>query len=63
MSYGLWGAHSMTLDQPRAQVDSGAIDTVLLALTGMQGRLHGKRLTARHFLAEVAERYRGFERS
>ena len=29
------------------------IDTVLLALTDMQGRLQGKRLTARHFLDEV----------
>ena len=28
---------------------------MLLALTDMQGRLQGKRLTARHFLAEVAE--------
>ncbi len=45
----------MTLDELRQQVDSGAIDTVLLALTDMQGRLQGKRLTARHFLAEVAE--------
>ena len=34
---------------------SGEIDTVLLALTDMQGRLQGKRLTARHFLDEVAE--------
>ena len=31
------------------------IDTVLLALTDMQGRLQGKRLTARHFLDEVVE--------
>jgi len=45
----------MTLDELRAEVDCGAIDTVLLALTDMQGRLQGKRLTARHFLAEVAE--------
>jgi glutamine synthetase len=45
----------MTLDELRAEVDRGAIDTVLLALTDMQGRLQGKRLTARHFLAEVAE--------
>jgi glutamine synthetase len=36
------------------QVRAGAIDTVLLALTDMQGRLQGKRLTARHFLEEVA---------
>jgi glutamine synthetase len=45
----------MTLEELRAQVDEGTIDTVLLALTDMQGRLQGKRLTARHFLAEVAE--------
>src|SRR5258708_24120721 len=45
----------MTLDELRAQVEKGEIDTVLLALTDMQGRLQGKRMTARHFLAEVAE--------
>ena len=45
----------MTLSELRAQVDQGKVDTVLLALTDMQGRLQGKRLTARHFLAEVAE--------
>ncbi len=45
----------MTLAQLRAEVDQGKVDTVLLALTDMQGRLQGKRLTARHFLAEVAE--------
>ena len=33
---------------------AGEVDTVLLALTDMQGRLQGKRLTARHFLDEVA---------
>jgi glutamine synthetase len=45
----------MTLAELRSEVDRGAVDTVLLALTDMQGRLQGKRLTARHFLAEVAE--------
>ena len=45
----------MTLDELRAEVNHGNVDTVLLALTDMQGRLQGKRLTARHFLAEVAE--------
>jgi len=45
----------MTLQELRAQVASGAIDTVLLAICDMQGRLQGKRLTARHFLEEVAE--------
>jgi glutamine synthetase len=44
-----------TLDELRADTKSGAIDTVLLALTDMQGRLQGKRLTAGHFLDEVAE--------
>src|SRR5258708_24160573 len=45
----------MNLKELRAGVDAGEIDTVLLALTDMQGRLQGKRLTARHFLSEVAE--------
>jgi len=45
----------MTLEELRADVERGAIDTVLLALTDMQGRLQGKRLTARHFLEVVAE--------
>src|SRR5580693_274158 len=45
----------MNLVQLRARVDAGEIDTVLLALCDMQGRLQGKRLTARHFLDEVIE--------
>jgi glutamine synthetase len=45
----------MTLEELRKQVESGAVDTVLLAITDMQGRLQGKRLTATHFLDEVAE--------
>jgi glutamine synthetase len=45
----------MTLDELRAKVQEGEIDTVLIALTDMQGRLQGKRLTAQHFLDEVAE--------
>ncbi len=45
----------MTLDELWQQVESGAIDTVLLAFTDMQGRLQGKRLTARHFLDEAVE--------
>jgi glutamine synthetase len=45
----------MNLEELRAQVHAGEIDTVLLALTDMQGRLQGKRLTARHFVEEVAE--------
>jgi glutamine synthetase len=43
----------MTLDELKAATTAGEIDTVLLALTDMQGRLQGKRLTARHFLDTV----------
>ncbi len=45
----------MTLQELREAVADGSIDTVLLAMTDMQGRLQGKRLTASHFLDEVAE--------
>ena len=45
----------MKIEDLRGGVESGAIDTVLLAITDMQGRLQGKRLTARHFLAETLE--------
>jgi glutamine synthetase len=45
----------MTLEELKLQVERGEVDTVLLAMTDMQGRLQGKRLTARHFLDEVAE--------
>ncbi len=45
----------MTLEELRELVGSGTVDTVLLALTDMQGRLQGKRLTAEHFLDEVVE--------
>jgi glutamine synthetase len=43
----------MNLDQLRQAVAAGTVDTVLLAVCDMQGRLQGKRLTARHFLDEV----------
>jgi glutamine synthetase len=46
---------AMTLEELQALVERGAIDTVLLAITDMQGRLQGKRLTARHFLDEVSQ--------
>ncbi len=47
----------MKLEDLTEAVERGEIDTVLLALTDMQGRLQGKRLTARHFLDEVAENH------
>jgi glutamine synthetase len=43
----------LELETLRAGVDAGEIETVVLALTDMQGRLQGKRLTARYFLDEV----------
>ncbi|MHB8533282.1 MAG: glutamine synthetase family protein, partial [Solirubrobacteraceae bacterium] len=46
---------SVTLEELTEAVEQGAVDTVLLAITDMQGRLQGKRLTATHFLAEVVE--------
>jgi len=44
----------MTIDELRRAMEAGEVDTVLLAMTDMQGRLQGKRLTAQHFLKEVA---------
>ncbi len=43
----------MNPDELRSSVEHDAIDTVVLAIPDMQGRLMGKRLTARHFLDEV----------
>jgi glutamine synthetase len=43
----------MTLDELRDEVAAGRIDTVLIGLTDMQGRLQGKRMHAAHFLDEV----------
>ena len=43
----------MNLDELRSSIDRGTIDTVVLALPDMQGRLVGKRLTAGHFVDEV----------
>ena len=45
----------LELEALRSEVEAGRIDTVLLAMTDMQGRLQGKRLTASHFLDEVVE--------
>jgi glutamine synthetase len=45
----------LDLETLRAEVDAGRIDTVLIGMVDMQGRLQGKRLTAAHFLDEVVE--------
>ncbi|WP_225799587.1 glutamine synthetase family protein [Streptomyces sp. NK15101] len=43
----------LTVEELRALVESGEIDTVVLAFPDMQGRLQGKRFAARFFLDEV----------
>ncbi len=45
----------MTVEELRQAVADGAVDTVLLAIADMEGRLQGKRLTASHFLDDVLE--------
>ena len=44
----------MTLDELRQSAADGTVHTVLMAVADMEGRLQGKRLTAAHFLDEVA---------
>ena len=43
----------LTLERLRVLVDERKIDTVLVAMTDMQGRLQGKRCSARYFMEEV----------
>jgi len=43
----------LTVEELRAEVERGAIDTVIAAFTDMQGRLMGKRLHAEFFLDEL----------
>ncbi|WP_433272923.1 glutamine synthetase family protein [Actinosynnema sp. CS-041913] len=45
----------LTVERLRELVDTGEVDTVLVAIVDMQGRLQGKRCAARYFLSEVLE--------
>ena len=45
----------MNLDELRDATREGTVDTVLLALVDMQGRLQGKRMTASFFLDDVVD--------
>jgi glutamine synthetase len=45
----------VTLDELRQAAAVGQVDTVLICIADMEGRLQGKRLTADHFLNEVVE--------
>jgi len=46
---------ALSLEALRDQVAAGTVDTVVVAITDMQGRLQGKRVDARFFVDEVAE--------
>ncbi len=45
----------LTRDELLGRIESGAIDTVILAMTDMQGRLQGKRLDATYFADEIGD--------
>jgi len=47
----------LSLDELRQLAATGEIDTVIIALTDMQGRLQGKRLSAEFFLEEVTREF------
>ncbi len=48
-------AGNLTIAELAALTDAGQIDTVIVGFTDMQGRLVGKRASARLFLEELAE--------
>src|SRR5262245_12304281 len=45
----------LTLDELRAEVEAGTIDTIVTAVTDMQGRMMGKRIQGEFFLEDAAE--------
>src|SRR5215475_1841433 len=47
----------LSLDELHQLAASGEIETVIIALTDMQGRLQGKRLSAEFFLEEVTREF------
>lgn len=44
---------ALTVAELRADIESGAVDTVIVAITDMQGRLVGKRIQGQFFLNET----------
>jgi glutamine synthetase len=46
-------AAPLTLEELRVDIEGGAVDTVIVAVPDLQGRLQGKRLDARFFLEDV----------
>lgn len=49
------GRVTLTLEDLVRQINGGEVDTVIIALTDLQGRLMGKRLTGAYFLDHVDE--------
>jgi glutamine synthetase len=45
----------LTLEELRAEVEAGTIDTIVTAFTDMQGRLMGKRIQGEFFLEDTVE--------
>ena len=45
----------LTFEELKAAVSDGSVDTVLVCLVDMQGRLMGKRFVARHFVDSAWE--------
>ena len=43
----------LSFDTLKSQVADGTVDTVLVCLVDMQGRLMGKRFHAKHFVASA----------
>jgi glutamine synthetase len=43
----------LTVDQLKAEIEAGTIDTVVTAFTDMQGRLMGKRIQGEYFVEDV----------
>ena len=45
----------LSIEQLKSQIENGTIDTVIVAITDMQGRLQGKRIHAPFFLADTVK--------
>src|SRR5688500_5066888 len=45
----------LSIDELTTLIEDGAVDTVIVAFTDMQGRLQGKRLHAQYFLDVVVD--------
>ena len=46
---------ALTIEELRKEISSGEIDTVVIAMTDMQGRLVGKRIAGQFFVDEIVK--------